>query len=120
MAFFIGGFLIDVDHYLWWIMEKRNFNIIRCYKKMKEESKKNIEKYRLIRERPIYVKDDMLHVFHVWEFWVLMFLLSFIHKLFFIIFLGMILHLSLDLIELFKDRIYGRRAISYFGWVRRH
>ena len=71
-AVFIGGFFIDVDHYLWWVMDKRNFSLIKGYRNMAEEAKKNKERFSQIIERPLYLKLDRLHIFHVWEFWVLM------------------------------------------------
>ncbi len=119
LAVFIGGFFIDVDHYLWNIIEKRNFNILKGYREISIESKKRMEKYRNAK-KPVYLNLDMMHIFHVWEFWVLMFLLSFINKFFFIIFLGMVLHLSLDFYDMFKIQIYGCRAISFLGWLKRH
>ena len=119
LAAFIGGFLIDVDHYFWYVIEKRGFNVIKCYKDMMRETKIRREKLRKV-QRPVHVKYDMLHIFHVWEFWVLMFLLSLVHKFFFIIVLGMILHLVLDFYDMFKERIYGIRSVSFFYWLKRH
>ena len=120
LAILIGGFLIDFDHYLWYAMDKKNWNVYRCYKESINEAKKDRKHFSMIKKRPLYMNWDRLHIFHVWEFWVLMILLSLIHKLFFIITFGMILHLSLDFIDLFRSRVYGRRAVSYFGWLQRH
>ena len=119
LAFLIGGFLIDFDHYLWWVIERRKYNPIKCYKELIEESKKNNEYFKSIKKRPFYVNFDKLHIFHVWEFWILMILLSFIHKFFLIITLGIFFHLALDFAEMFYNRVYGQRAISFFYWLKR-
>ncbi len=120
LAVFIGGFLIDVDHYFYWAMKNRSLDPIASYKSQTIESKRNKERFKKIKKRPLYLRWDRLHIFHVWEFWVLMFLLVFVHKFFLINFLGMVLHLSLDFIDLFKDRVYGRRAVSFFCWLKRN
>lgn len=120
LAVFIGGFLIDVDHYLYHAIERRVLNPSKCYKQLTAESKKNKKTFRSIKKRPLYIKWDRLHIFHVWEFWLLIVLLSLIYKLFLIVTIGLALHILLDFIDLFIDRVYGRRAISYFGWLSRH
>ena len=120
LSTFIGGFLIDIDHYFYYVIEKRKLSLIKCYKDLTKESVKNKKLFEKIKKRPLHINWDRLHIFHVWEFFVLAVLLSFINKLFFISLLGMILHLSLDFLELSLDRVYGRRAISFFYWMKRH
>jgi len=106
LAFLIGSFFIDVDHYLWYIIRHRNFSLKNAYFYHKERPR---------RER------DMLHIFHVWEFWVLMFVLAFFNNFFALIFLGLVFHLILDFIDLYFniDTIYNR-AFSFFAWLQRH
>ena len=106
-AFFIGSFLIDFDHYLWYIIRFKKFNLEKAYQYYLPENRKYREK-------------DLLHIFHVWEFWLLMLILSFAHMFFLIIFFGIIFHLLLDFIDLYLNKTYGLRAISYFFWLKRH
>ena len=120
IAVFLGGFFIDVDHYIWYALEKRKLNLLTCYKELTREAVENRKKFKIIKKRPIYLNRDRLHIFHVWEFWALMIFLSFFYQFFFIISLGMFMHLSLDFIDLFRNRVYGSRANSYLCWLYRH
>ncbi|MFH1591921.1 MAG: hypothetical protein ABIB47_00970 [Candidatus Woesearchaeota archaeon] len=104
-TFLIGSFLIDVDHYLWYVFRFKSFNLKKAYIYSLPENK---------REK------DSLHIFHVWEFWVLLGLLSFIHKFIFIVFVGVVFHIILDFVDSLKRKCSGARATSYFAWLRRH
>jgi len=106
-AFFIGSFFIDVDHYIWYVMRFKNLSLKGAYEYSLPRNKKTREM-------------DILHIFHVWEFWVLMLILGFIHVFFFLIFAGMVFHLAMDFIYLHVIKAYGHRAISYFFWLKRH
>ena len=103
-----GGYLIDFDHYLWYILRKRDFSLKKAYKYSLPENKISKEK-------------DVLHIFHVWEFWVIMLILSFFNIFFTLVFIGMIIHLIMDFIDLHRDlRRIEDRAFSFFMWLRRH
>src|SRR3989344_3987106 len=103
LAFFIGSFLIDFDHYLWYALRFRKFNLKKAYDYYQPENKPNKEL-------------DLLHVFHVWEFWFLAALLSFVSTFFFIIFLGLVFHMLLDLIDLaMHPECADERAASFFN-----
>ena len=120
LVVFIGGFFIDIDHYFYYVFEKRIFHPLRCYQELTREAVLHKKQFQAITKRPLYMKWDRLHIFHVWEFWLLILFLSFFHSFFFLVLLGMILHLGLDFIDLFSDRVYGRRALSLFGWLYRY
>ncbi len=119
LAVFIGGFFIDFDHYLFYAFQNRELNIIKCYNNLTREAIKNRIKCSKMK-KPVYLSWDKLHIFHVWEFWLIIILLTFVHKLFFIILLGMVIHLTLDFIDLFMHRVYGERAMSLIRWLIRH
>ena len=105
-AFLIGSFFVDVDHYIWYIIRHRDFSLKRAYFHHKN---------KLTREK------DMLHIFHVWEFWVLMFVLAFFHNLFTLISLGLFFHLIMDFIELYLNMdTINARAFSFIMWLKRH
>ena len=110
----VGGYLIDVDHYLYTIFRLKTFSIKRSYQyhATKEHHQKN---------KP----GQILHLFHTIEFWIFMILMSiiaykknwnFIFYMFSITFLGMILHLSLDITHGIRNKIIKRRAISFMAW----
>ena len=116
---FLGGLFIDVDHYFYYLFEKKKFSLIGCYRDLIQENMRNRERFQKVTTRPIHLGWDRLHIFHVFEFWILMGILSFVHPLFFIISIGIVLHVSLDLFDLVKGRIYGCRAFSFIMWLYR-
>ena len=108
-AFFIGGFLIDVDHYLWYFIKKRKLNLK--------------EAYYYHRDKEYFTKEEsksdlpLLHIFHVFEIWLIVFILAFFHKFFLIIFLGLLVHVIMDITEMVRTKAYKIRAISLFYWI---
>ena len=106
IAFFIGAFLIDIDHLIWYLMRYKSLNIKKAYK---------LHKYRE------NIDLDVLHVFHVWEFWALIAILSLFNNLFFIMLIGMIYHQIFDFYDLATHmECIDHRAISFFFWLKRH
>ena len=75
----VGGFLIDIDHYLWYILKYKNFSIKNTYKL----SKNNKILYRL-------------HIFHLIEVLILCIILSFFSKIFLLITIGLVIHHAMD------------------------
>lgn len=113
---FVGGYLIDFDHYLWSMYRNKSFSLIKAYK------------YHFGRHKQKNYEKDLLHVFHTWEFIVLMIVLSiisytlkleFFYYMFSITLLGMTLHLALDFGSLITMKHLDARAISLMGWIKR-
>ncbi len=75
----VGGFLIDVDHYIWYILKYKNFSIKNTYKL----SKNNEILYRL-------------HIFHLIEVLIASIILLFFSKIFLLITIGLIVHYAMD------------------------
>jgi len=108
LAFLIGSYLIDFDHYLWYVICKKDFNLRKAYWWCRESRQK-----------------DQMHIFHTMEFWVLMLLLSFVHIFFKLVFIGMIFHLIFDFIDYLYEETSKKghkstRAFSFIMWLRRH
>ncbi len=105
-TFFIGSFLVDADHYIWYVIKTGDLNLTKAYLYCRDERNRG---------------KDALHIFHVWEFWVLMFFLAFFNNFFGLIFLGLAFHLIIDFIDLILhiDDIHNR-AFSFFMWLNRH
>lgn len=84
----IGGVLIDIDHYFWYIYRYKKFNLIGCYRFYVDTNESMDFKQHF----------GLLHVFHTIEFLLAMAILSFYsgHALLFAI--GLIGHYALDLI----------------------
>jgi len=85
---FFSSVFIDTDHYLWYVIQKKDFNL-----------KKAFYFFKNLKKHPPY-----LMIFHTLEFFLLILILSFFWKSFFYVFLGMLFHVSLDIIyEINKD-----------------
>ncbi len=104
---FVFGFLIDVDHYLWHVIISKNFSLRKAYN------------YSLDKNRDSS-NEDVLHIFHVLEIWILVLLLGFINEIFFILALGLVAHLIMDFAECIKEGYYYARTFSLFTWIYRN
>lgn len=90
---FLSSILIDFDHYVWYAIKKKDWNLKNAYIYLKKH--KNI------------IKPLML--FHTIEFHLFVWFLSFFWSGFFYILIGMIFHSVIDLIGLiFEKRVYTR------------
>ncbi len=98
---FVGGFLIDFDHYLYYALKKKDWRLKRCLKYY----------------HPERVCVDELHVFHTIEFWAMIILLSFYFEFVLATLIGMILHQSLDSYDYYKRKIIGGRVRTIYGWI---
>ena len=104
LAFLIGSFFIDVDHYIWYALKKREFSLKNAYRYHKDKK-----------------DNDKLHIFHVWEFWLVMFILAFLHPFFMLISLGLYFHLIMDFLDLLSHmNAIHDRAFSFFKWIGRN
>ncbi|MFH1440042.1 MAG: hypothetical protein ABIG89_05725 [Candidatus Woesearchaeota archaeon] len=95
---FVGGVLIDVDHYLWHIIVKKTFSIQKAYHFMKHRNHAN---------------RNMTLIFHNVEFWTLKLILVFFFPWLFPLFIGLASHITLDLINYFKHRKTHPNPIAY-------
>lgn len=85
----ISNILIDVDHYLWYIFRIKKYNLINAF---------NFYKDRKLRKK----YGRILHIFHTSEILAILIILSFYNKFFFLILMGVVIHLILDVIYEFK------------------
>ena len=104
LLIFLSSFLIDVDHYLYYVYNKKSWSLKGAYKwfiKRREEyiklPKKEVGKYKQI-----------ILIFHGIECWGLIFLISLFFNPGFFIFFGMMFHLLFD----FAESLYYRIPIS--------
>ena len=98
LAFLIiwaSSFLIDFDHYLYYVFKKKDFSLRRA----RIWFFKHGEKVNSLKkeERKEY-KEEIL-IFHGAEFIILLVFLCFFSSFFFYILVGILIHLSLDLIH---------------------
>ena len=96
LIIFIASWIIDIDHYLWYAIETKDwnpFNAIKWYIK-------SIPKYFTLSldERKNFKKG--VFILHSLLFWIILTLLSLIHPIFLWILIGVITHIVADLIDL--------------------
>ena len=103
---FLGGFIFDLDHlFVYWRETKKyDFNLLKIYDYFISH-KLNIQ------------NRNILFSFHVIEFLVILFLLGFFNKIFFLIGLGLLFHLILDAVH--ELRKFGRliKHPSFVVWL---
>ncbi|HPA25306.1 MAG TPA: hypothetical protein PLK76_00905 [bacterium] len=87
LLFIALGFLLDVDHVLYFIIKERTLNPKKLFTAGRAERRK---------------MKAHLYIFHSPEFNLLLLILSFFNQIFFIILLSNLIHLSLDIIEHYR------------------
>lgn len=109
---FLSSFAIDVDHYLFYVYKKKDINFRKSrlwYFSRKPPYKKMSREQRNKHYHGFYF-------LHGLETVALLFLLGFLHRFFFFIFVGISFHLLLDYMEqpIFHDRIDKFSSIHDF------
>lgn len=94
---FLSSFLIDIDHYLLYVLKKKDLSLKNAYKSFKQ---RRINWFQLPKQKRREHKQLIL-IFHGIEFWILIVLLLFIHKIFLFVLIGVAIHMLPDYIELF-------------------
>jgi hypothetical protein len=95
LIIFLASFLIDADHYLWYVCTKRNLNPVKAIKwfyKLRAHGKTLTHKERES------IKHHIL-IFHGIELWAVIALLGVIHSFFFWILIGIGTHMVADWAE---------------------
>ena len=88
LLIFVGGVLIDIDHYFWYIFKYKKFSLFSCYKHLAVEVEKNKWKDVI----------GALFIFHTIEFLLMIVLMSFYNKHALIFLTGLSVHYLLDFI----------------------
>ena len=78
--------LIDADHYPVYVIKFKNLSLIKAHSYFKNIS-----------------KCEDLALFHTPEFIIFVLILSFFYKILFLVFLGLVFHVILDVYEFYKD-----------------
>ena len=90
---FLASFLIDVDHYLFYVFREKNYSLKKAYTWHGAMEKNH---------RPI------MHIFHSIEFLILLGILSFFWKDFLFILIGILFHSALDIGSMLYDKNFAR------------
>lgn len=103
----VGGVLIDIDHYFWYVFKFRKLNIIHCYKFF-------LERFDKIKIKELI---GSLLIFHTVEFLAIMIIFSFFSEIIFFSLIGLISHYVLDLIFLYTvpKQLIANHSIT--SWI---
>lgn len=103
LLLFLSSFLIDFDHYLYYVYKKRSFNLKKAYFFLKKRDRASFQ-LPLKKRKKTFLG---YFIFHGLELILLLVLLGFlIHSCFFYISLGAFFHLTTDIF--YKKKTRGR------------
>jgi uncharacterized membrane protein len=97
----IGGFLIDIDHSIWYFIKFKSLN-----------PKKTLEYYNKLDFK------DILNIFHTVEFIFIFSIFCLFFELY-LLYAGYIIHIILDIIGMYRRNIFDRRTWSLITWIMR-
>ncbi len=93
---FLASVLIDIDHYLFYIIKFKDRNLKKAYLWHKKLGRKH---------------KPAMHLFHSAEFLFLVFALSLFSEIFLFILVGMLFHTLFDIIDMAVHRIFTREYL---------
>ena len=101
---FIGGYFVDLDHYLYSAITTRSFSLKKGYMFYKTPWKK---------------RKFVLHLFHTVEIWTTILILSIFYKEAAIIGAGLVLHMGMDFFDGYRlgYSVGDIRATSIIEWI---
>tara|TARA_Y100000310_G_C19966257_1_gene483448 strand:+ start:91 stop:471 length:381 start_codon:yes stop_codon:yes gene_type:complete len=102
----LGGFFIDVDHYLIYVIKKKDFSLIRAYNYFRYGSSKDFE--------------DTPLIFHFVELTAIFIFLSFFNYLILLLTIGILTHLLLDLIYEVRNKNDIGKNWSLITWIKKY
>ena len=110
---FFSSFIFDVDHYLEYVIRKKDFSLLKAYKEAQELNKKQ----KTLKQVFII---DVVHMLHTIEFIIILGILSFFSKLFLMVLIGLLFHNLLDIIEMAYYKTFKSRSPSIILWLIKH
>jgi len=110
---FLSSVLIDFDHYVVGARKIKSWNLgeVLRYHEI------TLSKYDEERARGIRRRFDF-HIFHTVEFHIVVFILGFLWIGFFYVFIGMVFHSLLDIIEMKVNDVLYQREFWFVRWVK--
>ncbi|MBW2985261.1 hypothetical protein KY313_01225 [Candidatus Woesearchaeota archaeon] len=103
----LGGFFIDVDHYLIYVIKKKDISLIRAYNYFRYGSNNDFKDHPLI--------------FHFVELTAILIIFSFFNYLVLLLTIGVLTHLLLDLIHEIRNKndVDIGKNWSFITWIKR-
>lgn len=111
LTIFLSSVLIDVDHYIYYLIKRRDIRLSVAYR---EYLKKRIFWHGLSQKEKENYSIGLIFM-HGIEFIIILLLLSLVHEFFMWVLIGSIIHILLDLSELYmnKDPLYFKLSQIY-------
>lgn len=106
--FYIGSIMIDIDHYPLYVFETKSLSIKGMFRH-----------YDGLLEKVKNIPYLALCMFHTIEFLIILVFFSFFSNIIFYALLGILFHLVLDAIDLYKTGCLSKRAISIIEYFIR-
>jgi hypothetical protein len=111
LIIFLASFLIDSDHYFYYVFKKKGLSITDAYAwfiDLNEKTKPLPKEERRTYKSPLFI-------FHVFEFWIILAALSFLNKIFLLILIGFLFHILIDYLDLIihKEPLYPKLSLIY-------
>ena len=99
---FFSGILIDFDHYMQYVIDFKDYSLKRSYKYFVST-----------------VPTDVLQIFHVVEFLIILLVMAFFIEFLRYVIIGISVHIAMDFLYMQENNIKGARATSAIMWVLR-
>ena len=113
-VFVLAGFLIDIDHNIEYAIKNRDPNPLNAYRSLLRGYKKRHKALELGKD--IINEYRRFHVFHSFEFLILLAIVSFFSKIIYLVFLGFLVHILLDI----GQYLYLRKKTKGQADIGRH
>lgn len=97
----LGGFLVDGDHYLWYILKKKDFSLTNAITYCRKEIK----------------NQRVLHIGHTIEVGIILFVLSWLYPFLIPLFVGFLVHMLADLYHTYMTNCWYDRVNSIVIWL---
>ncbi len=116
----LASFLIDVDHYIFYVFHNKNFSLIKSHKWFMKESARSLS---LSKEDRKNFSKQIPCIFHGIEAIIVLILLSLINSFFLYILIGFIFHEILDFVHIvyygYSLKHIGSQTYNLFAYLRK-
>lgn len=112
---FVASWLIDIDHYFWYAIETKDWNLFHALRWYRKLAPKWLRLSKIQKEK--YKRGFFL--FHGISFWLILGGLSFLNEIFLWILIGVAIHMILDWIDLyFKGEPFYTKICPLYVLIR--
>lgn len=106
---FLSSFLIDIDHYLLYMLRKKDFSLSHAYKYFYKTGMKVLNSKKKLK--------CPISFMHTAEFLILLAILSIFSHYLFLVFIGFLFHSILDIVMMIKKNRMHAREFSLINYM---